>query len=278
MSIHLQKSVTIQKKRLPEGAFHTDPSSGPHTEYGLQTPAFGASALSSTSLRSSPSSAFSLLNPQPLMPSVLSLGGLHVFKPSGPALTLPAPLAKGSVRTGPLRIKNSAYEKAISHITAFAAWFKNHISPQGKAPRMAWLCERHAPCAPYPPALQSRGLPLENILFLESESLLQSTQQLCEDDFFDTLILQGQTQPVLLKIAHRWLAAHRVLVSSPQTSQTQTSQTQALQTPHLRSVAPFPTVSAPLGHTGCGFPQVLGMKKADELEGALHTRLFLFLE
>lgn len=255
-------------------------------------------ALFHTNLKFSPDGSLVEARPSSFQAQAPRLGGIHVFKSSGtlllPSVAFRPVTEQGETRQSPsssrpLCLANRPYERAIKHICDFAAWFETSVSMQGASARIAWLSKQDAPCVPYPPALAARGLPLEHTLFVESHNIAQSLAELCEDAFFEALVIESPPTPLLLKIANRFLKSHVRSRASTAPAQPPSHAMEPsadlwkgtlFHQPSTRAAqaASLLSLSRPSGTGNATRTPSLPLCSAVEIEQREHTRLFLFLD
>lgn len=122
--------------------------------------------------------------------------GLHILK-SKPPLPIPT-------RTGMLLVPQYPFEEAIALIQNFFAAQKQSNS-QFENEQVAWISDKKSDCSYYPPAFESRGLRLKDMLFLDSPQPAKTLHAVCDAGQFQVVVVVGKVSRTALQIAKKWL-------------------------------------------------------------------------
>lgn len=122
--------------------------------------------------------------------------GLHILKSPSP---LPIP-----TRTGTLLIPQLPFEEVIELINTF---FEEQTlkNPQFENLSVAWITHKDKDFIYYPPAFESRGLSLKNMMFLESGFVPKTLHSVCDDNQFHAVVVVGKRSRSAEHIANKWL-------------------------------------------------------------------------
>lgn len=122
--------------------------------------------------------------------------GLHVLKSRAP---LPIP-----TRRGVLLVPQYPLEEALRLLKKFFEKCQRH-NPQFENRTVAWINHKKTALQFYPPAFESRGLPLKDLLFLESAHPAKTLHTVCDEGQFNAIVVVQPASRAAAQIAKKWL-------------------------------------------------------------------------
>jgi hypothetical protein len=125
---------------------------------------------------------------------------VHVLRSHSP---IRLPLRGAPALSFPLRRYAEALALLAAQAEAFAAG--RSASPSAVLPSLiAWIFSPDDVVRLHAAALESHGLPLESVLFLESRAPAATLQSVCELDAVRAVVVEGRPTPGALRTAYRW--------------------------------------------------------------------------
>jgi hypothetical protein len=105
----------------------------------------------------------------------------------------------------PLLLSRRRYDQAIELLIAFIT---HAHSIKGNS-RVAWVTEQEAPLVPNPAYLAARGIPLENLLMVETPHTQRTLQTLCCQNDVGAILVDAPATRATLQMARRWVKPPR---------------------------------------------------------------------
>lgn len=96
-----------------------------------------------------------------------------------------------------LFVPQRPYDHAVNLVARFCA-------PRRRA-KVAWIFHAQSMFVPYPPGLESRGVDISNVLFVETSTPDRALKTICNEMFFESIIFDHKISSTTLQIVRKWL-------------------------------------------------------------------------